>query len=321
MPSHPAESSSSARIGAWRRVLALWPPSKHEVETEDHPLLDRHTPTSPTTDQQGFLSSIFGSTSGARTGSRGIFSPPTRAVQAWAGLPIEDPPDYSGDEEDVDDPGDTSTAAAPLPPPNTARKATRRFDPIIACLVFISVGWTVGVFLAYPFPTTIHVFIGILVFMFGWTLSNWIRLVVYLGSSRKNAHLSYSNPGKVVLAITSILVIIIAIWGFRIPEQEMPDLPAQKYFIGANLHNNEEVLGQWSDQLEKLIFHRKSIHRSPLTAKPSTPVPQLMRSRSRKCLCVNIRVQLGRQDQDVSRHAKYDAVESAHRPPDHRGGR
>ncbi|WRT63898.1 uncharacterized protein IL334_000824 [Kwoniella shivajii] len=150
---------------------------------------------------------------------------------------------------------------------------------ILSLFIVIGLGWTVGLYLSYPFPTTIPIFIGLLIILLGWTLINISNLVLSLFLSRQESNLTiisrYSTSLKIRLLLSSIFLLYMFNLGFapipspyssshtseygstikpsRLP-QEINGVH-QKYFIAANLHDNEAVLTEWSDQLIKLIFH------------------------------------------------------------------
>ncbi|WVR03663.1 hypothetical protein IAU60_000658 [Kwoniella sp. DSM 27419] len=157
-----------------------------------------------------------------------------------------------------------------LPPPsyasNSSSSSSRhlRIDPIFCLVVVIGIGWTVGLLLAYPFPTTIPVFVGLMVVLFGWTTLSWTRLLYALIRRRESASTifaRYSAKMRIEMVLALIVLVSLTSLGVTTPPVEAPVLPAeingvrQKYFIAANLHNNEAVLARWSDQLVKLIFH------------------------------------------------------------------
>ena len=124
-----------------------------------------------------------------------------------------------------------------------------------------------GLLLAYPFPTTIHLYIGILVFVTGWSILSWFRVIFGLLIQRKSIQTmlaSVSRSKALALSCSTVLVFLILFRGLHTQPEAIPELPTgQKYFIGATLYNNEGVMSRWSEQLVKLILHREC-HITPL---------------------------------------------------------
>lgn len=174
-----------------------------------------------------------------------------------------------------------------------------RRDPALITIVILSLGCFIFLLIAFPLPTSIHVFLSVALGITSWTFLQWIRLGHTCASS-------YLRGGNVVRRWTtaqlSTFVVFSALamfWlslGIVPPAETVPSLVGAdgggrpRYFIAANLYNNEDIVPQWTEQLIKAIEHRTfscftRAHQPPLTV-----------SRPREHVCVDIRVQLGRQD-------------------------
>ncbi|WWC85998.1 uncharacterized protein L201_000869 [Kwoniella dendrophila CBS 6074] len=183
--------------------------------------------------------------------------------------------DISQREESEEDDGEDGTDSISPPPSyslvtslNHQRNGSSKSsipNPFMLLCIVVGSGWTVGLYLAYPFPNTIPLFLGLLVMISGWTIINILSL---LGSLLRRKESSatilskYTTSKKIRLIISSLFLIYLFNLGFTPPTKPIPDkLPEevngikQKYFIAANMHNNESVLSEWSAQLIKLIFH------------------------------------------------------------------
>ncbi|WVF66089.1 hypothetical protein IAT40_000828 [Kwoniella sp. CBS 6097] len=141
---------------------------------------------------------------------------------------------------------------------------SRRIDPLLCLFVVIGIGWALGLLLLYPFPTTIPVFVGFMVILTSWTGLAWGRLIYALARRKEGLRTiygRYSTRLKTFLILSTIFLSYMASLGLIVPREETPTLPTeikgvhQKYFIAANLHDNEAVLARWSDQLVQLAFH------------------------------------------------------------------
>nr|XP_019048948.1 hypothetical protein I302_02728 [Kwoniella bestiolae CBS 10118]OCF27878.1 hypothetical protein I302_02728 [Kwoniella bestiolae CBS 10118] len=195
--------------------------------------------------------------------------PPEVRDNTVHGILEEDEEEDEEEEQDDNDEGDESDS----PPPSynaattststsPSRKRLRR-NPVFSLFVVIGIGWTAGLYLTYPFPTTIPLFVGSLIILFGWTITTLTDLVFSLLRQRESTTTimaRYTPLRKMGLAISTVFLIYLFNLGFT-PQTHTQSSPAamdgskEKYFIAANMHNNEAVLSEWSSQLIKLIFH------------------------------------------------------------------
>lgn len=173
--------------------------------------------------------------------------------------------------------------------------------PIPCLITSIMVAWIVGLHIAYPFPTTIPVFVGAACALFTLTVLDWYRIITSLiaswhrhdtqqtqrpsfsstTSSRSSNDLPRSPPPyttypqsgsvnvsrakKIRLVLSTALIVFWLHLGIVPPAEHVPVLHRsepwrpEKYFIAANLYNNEAVFDGWSKELLKLCDYRESI--------------------------------------------------------------
>ncbi|TXT04902.1 hypothetical protein VHUM_03985 [Vanrija humicola] len=145
-----------------------------------------------------------------------------------------------------------------------------RRDPVLIFVVLLSIATFVALLVAFPFPTTVHVFAAIFVGITAWTQISCLRVVVALallawrGSPKALAKglPRWSTPQYLFLLVLSTFVLCCLSLGLVPPLQELPPLNRDlagaapgKYFIAANLYNNEDLVPHWSDQVIKLAEH------------------------------------------------------------------
>jgi hypothetical protein len=143
-----------------------------------------------------------------------------------------------------------------------------RRDPLLITVILVSLGTGISLFIAFPFPTTVHVFIGLALGLTIWTLISWARIVFALslaslrGAPKAVALPRWSTAHFVGIIVASSLVIYWFTLGL-VPGQEVvpalghADGSQPKYFIAANLFNNQDLFPRWGRELEKLIDHRE----------------------------------------------------------------
>lgn len=137
-------------------------------------------------------------------------------------------------------------------------------DPVIALIIVLGVGWAIGLYITYPFPTTIPIFVGGAICLAGWTIYAWARVAVALLRERGTGHMLSVRSARqwIALIFCTILVILLLSLGFRPPQEETPILyqsalgVQEKYFIAAILYNNEAIFVNWSAELVRLAQHR-----------------------------------------------------------------
>lgn len=141
-------------------------------------------------------------------------------------------------------------------------------DPAMCLAMSLGAGWTIGLYVAYPFPTTIPLFIGAVIWLVGWTIRAWWGILSAIRGETCTSHLQtrWKTYQLVGLGTASLLVMYWLSLGFVPPAGDMPELiPSgpdipERYFIAANLYNNEAVFPQWSTELLKLATHREYSH-------------------------------------------------------------
>lgn len=137
------------------------------------------------------------------------------------------------------------------------RSLFARLDPLVVTVALLSLGMFIAMFIWYPFPTTIHAFVAIAVGVAGWTIGSWIRALAGVAFRKPNLY-RYSVAHMTGLAVATILTIYWLFLGVHPPpETTVPlALDGERFFIAANLYNNEDIIPRWTDQVEKLIDHR-----------------------------------------------------------------
>jgi hypothetical protein len=159
--------------------------------------------------------------------------------------------------------------------------------PFEAIITAIALGWTLELFWTYPFPTTIPLFVGLSTATVGFTLLAWVRLLNALRTANwrfppgSNLWQAIRHPGtitppsspssrtrcvprRVALVASTCLMLYWCHLGLTPPAQPLPVLNRadpdvqERYFIAANLYNNEQVFKSWSTELIKLCEHCES---------------------------------------------------------------
>lgn len=136
----------------------------------------------------------------------------------------------------------------------------RRY-PLIALATFGGSVWAFILLVMYPMPTTIPVFIVLAFVLTAWVASTWLRLITTLICPRDNQTAQASRFSKICLLVGTTLVVYWVHLGWRVPPEEVPILRrtqvdvAERYFIAANLYNNEDILPVWTDQVLKFSQH------------------------------------------------------------------
>ncbi|WRT63900.1 uncharacterized protein IL334_000826 [Kwoniella shivajii] len=142
--------------------------------------------------------------------------------------------------------------------------SNRRFhlDPILLLIILLSIGFAIVLFMIFPFPTTIPAFLSILISLSGWTILTWSKILhAFVFQSREkstNFFNRYSNTKRTIIVATTLFLLYLACLGVCAPEEDLPRLVnkgSEKYFIAANLHDSEDILPKWSEELVKLIDH------------------------------------------------------------------
>jgi len=187
---------------------------------------------------------------------------------------VTPPPQYSPTAALLQHYTDDDSLESPKPPNNwhtseeDAYGSRRKRGDIYAEITLwvcalVGVGWTTGLYIIYPAPTTVPLFIGLSFILTSWMIITWTRLVFEVAQRKEGLEgikSRYSVKMEVFLGLATTLVI----WWIGITllaegEKEPPVLSnnGDKYFIAVNLHNNEAILPDFVKELRLLIFHRE----------------------------------------------------------------
>jgi len=146
------------------------------------------------------------------------------------------------------------------------RRPGSQVDLPLRLCTFVGMSWTIGLYSAYPAPTTIPLFIGSAFILAAWVILTWVRIVKSLAEGKDSImsiRTRYSVRFRVYLVLaTALLLYWSAITLFVGAESDPPviDGKGEKYFIAVNLHNNEAILHDFIKEMILLIFHRESFH-------------------------------------------------------------
>jgi hypothetical protein len=167
---------------------------------------------------------------------------------------------------------------------------------VLCTVAAIFWGCIAGIHIAFPFPTTIPVFVGAALGLLFFTTLDWYRLFksIYASHRRSDATLPSTSLSGVSTPRCSnetprpppytahpqstvnisrgrkirlvIFTAMLAYWlhlGIIPPAEHVPVLHRsepwrpEKYFIAANMYNNEAVFEGWSQELLKLCDYRE----------------------------------------------------------------
>jgi len=160
---------------------------------------------------------------------------------------------------------------------------TSSSHPILTTVVLISFMTSLSLFMTFPFPTTIHLFVGMAFGLASWIAIAWVQqaLVVRATIETMRRHPRGTLAPSLIstlfkwlvqcrwatLRFGSLLVGTGIVFsglclGVIPPTEHVPYVPrygagGTKYFIAAPLHNNESLLPHWSKQLLHLVHHRE----------------------------------------------------------------
>lgn len=136
--------------------------------------------------------------------------------------------------------------------------------PVATFVLTLSVGWLLGLFYVWPYPTTIHAILPLAIASIAWTVIQWASLIQAAFHSSKSRN-KWTRSRRIAVLLSSILTLAIALNAIPPSERRMP-LPSlvpsnpsipERYFIAANLYNNEDIIPEWTEQLIKLCEHRE----------------------------------------------------------------
>jgi hypothetical protein len=132
--------------------------------------------------------------------------------------------------------------------------------PLRLC-IFVGVSWMVGLYLAYPAPTTVPIFIGSAFVLATWTVLSWVRVLRDI-TRRKDSLAAirdrYPLRFRTLLGLATALLLWWTLITLFPATEPAPVLGQDKqYFVAVNLHNNEAILHDFIEQMTLLIFHRE----------------------------------------------------------------
>ncbi|WWC86000.1 uncharacterized protein L201_000871 [Kwoniella dendrophila CBS 6074] len=180
-------------------------------------------------------------------------------------------PNFPLDNNDTNNHGGNSRSGC--------RRRRFRFglDLWIITIILIAIG-NLGVwFLIFPFPTTIPAFISLMIILIGWTNLTWIKTLYHTSILLKKIDENsfedkkriasrryfdkFSTTKRTILLSSTCFLLYLCYLGLIIPEEQIPPVRLnqyhygvpEKYFIAANLHDNEDILPTWSSELVKLV--------------------------------------------------------------------
>jgi len=184
----------------------------------------------------------------------------------------------------------------PFPAQPTSSPSFIRRHPVFCSIALIFWGCIAGIHIAFPFPTTIPVFVGAALGLLAFTILDWYRLITSIYASRRRSDapsppaspcitptlrcsndtprpppytphshstVNVSRVRKIRLIISTALILFWLHLGIIPPAEHVPVLhrsvPSrpEKYFIAANMYNNEDVFEGWSQELLKLCDYRE----------------------------------------------------------------
>lgn len=171
-------------------------------------------------------------------------------------LPVRDGDDEAEDPEDYFGPA--------------ARRETRPERAgvsLLAVCVVLGACSALALLLTFPFPTTIHVFIGALISLGSYVFFKWVSwaynifVVLNTLSRRRCVGLKVSRPtGETTASVACSLIVVIILCIGLLPRAETaPPINGERVFIAANLHDSEGILPRWSSELLKLVQYRESL--------------------------------------------------------------
>jgi hypothetical protein len=144
-----------------------------------------------------------------------------------------------------------------------SRESTSHTDLWLRLCCFIGVSWTLGLYVAYPAPTTIPLFVGLAFIFTSWVTTTWGRLLIDMMQRRESlATISakVSRRFKVGFGLGTALVIYwiwISLFTGREARALLVKNDGDKYFIAVNLHNNESILSDFIKEMTLLIAKRE----------------------------------------------------------------
>ncbi|BEI92256.1 uncharacterized protein CcaverHIS019_0410760 [Cutaneotrichosporon cavernicola] len=147
------------------------------------------------------------------------------------------------------------------PPPRRIPLGLRDPAFLIPALVFL--GAVTGLFAAFPFPTTIHAFLPLAGALAAWVAVSWTKLAV--GALRAWRTPKLDVPRRRSATHLTALVACTALMGYWLSLGITPRAPVlatlappedtPRYFIAANLYNNEHLLPRWTREVLRVAKH------------------------------------------------------------------
>lgn len=135
-------------------------------------------------------------------------------------------------------------------------------DILVLIVNILALGWTIGLYIIYPFPTTIPLFMGLLICITGWTCVSLFRGGMELLRAERKWEVLDGYRSKRGLGL-GFMILLIGYWASLgvVPPHRSLDVrieKGEKFFIAANLYNNEGIFTNWSQELLKLIEYCES---------------------------------------------------------------
>lgn len=130
----------------------------------------------------------------------------------------------------------------------------------------------IATFTAWPFPTTVPVWIALLVGSSIWCLGAWIKVLSGLGRVEGYAPVPQEYGEKIhrrerrgmrwVLGGVTVVLVAVACVGVVPPKREMPERrqTQEPVLIAANLYNVEGIWDAWREEIVSLITHRTFLY-------------------------------------------------------------
>jgi hypothetical protein len=164
---------------------------------------------------------------------------------------------------DTDNAVDNWTAGESSDGPRGKRRDGLGDLPLRLC-TFIGASWTIGLYSAYPTPSTVPIFIGLAFILIAWTVVTWSRVLKDL-AYRKDSLSTVKARYPLRLRIPLVLATALLFWWITITLFTGAELTppialdhGERYFIAVNLHNNEAILSDFIKEITLLTSHRKA---------------------------------------------------------------
>ena len=121
-----------------------------------------------------------------------------------------------------------------------------------------------ALFLAYPFPCTVPIFIAAVFGLVFWTTAESLMLAAFFllpPSIHTSKRKAWSTLKRCTYIAAVVATLLVTSFGLQPPVLAVPtihrsnaDIP-ERYIIAAALHNNQAVYPTWSAEVVKLAYH------------------------------------------------------------------